>query len=127
MAPWAAGHFVTALAARPAAADPFAYGWRRQCRLFTSTDPEEAKAILESARCRYLVTTDLSPVLPHYAVAAGRTPGPLESMFSVRVHESEDVHPFPFLTRVLDSRTAARRTDGRIVPRFRVFRVGGDG
>ncbi|MDL2718662.1 MAG: hypothetical protein PT977_12995, partial [Acidobacteriota bacterium] len=36
MPPWSAGHFVTALAERPAAADPFVYGWRRQCRLFTA-------------------------------------------------------------------------------------------
>jgi asparagine N-glycosylation enzyme membrane subunit Stt3 len=125
MAPWAAGHFVTALVARPAAADPLVYGWRRQCRLFTSRDPEEALAILRRARCKYLVTTDLRPVLAHYAAAAGNAPTPLDTMFSVRVHESGDVHPFPFLTRVLDSRSAARRADGSFLPRFRVFRVDG--
>jgi hypothetical protein len=46
-------------------------------------------------------------------------------MFSVRVHESALEKPLPFLTKVLDSRTAARTPDGRIVPRFRVFRVDG--
>jgi asparagine N-glycosylation enzyme membrane subunit Stt3 len=125
MAPWAMGHFVTALAERPAAADPFLYGLRRQARLFTATEDAEAREILTGARCRYLVTTDLRPVLPTYAAASGRPPGDLGAMFAVRVHESADPKPVPFLTRVLDSRTAARMPDGRIVPRFRVFRVDG--
>lgn len=125
MAPWAMGHFVTALAERPAAADPFLYGLRRQARLFTATDGAEAREILSGAGCRYLVTTDLRPVLPLYAAASGRPPGDPGAMFAVRVHESADPKPFPFLTRVLDSRTAARMPDGRIVPRFRVFRVDG--
>ncbi len=123
MAPWAMGHFVTALTGRPAAADPFAYGWRRQARLFSATDDLEALGILRAARCRYLVTTDLRPVIAAYAVAAGRAPAPPEARFGVRVHESVAEHPVPFLTRVLDSRTAARGPDGRLVPRFRVFRV----
>jgi asparagine N-glycosylation enzyme membrane subunit Stt3 len=125
MAPWAAGHFVTALAERPAAADPFAYGWRRQCRLFTTTDEAEAWRTLKKTRCRYLVTTDLRPLLPFYAAAAGRPPAPVETMFLVRVHESGEIRPMPFLTRVLDSRTGARMPDGRILPRFRVFRIDG--
>ena len=125
MAPWAMGHFVTAIAERPAAADPFLYGFRRQARLFTATDDTEALAILVAARCRYLVTTDLRPVLPSYAAAAGRPPVSLDAAFAVRVHESDRARPVPFLSRVLDSRTAARMPDGRIVPRFRVFRVDG--
>lgn len=125
MAPWATGHFVTLLAGRPAAADPFLYGWRRQARLFTATDDGEAREILLAARCRYLVTTDLRAVLPRYASAVGRTPAPPESMFAVRVHESAAVRPVPFLVRVLESRTAARAPDGRLVPRFKVFRVDG--
>ncbi len=125
MAPWAMGHFVTALAERPAAADPFFYGWRRQARLFTATDDTEARDILLVARCRYLVTTDLRPVLARYAEAAGRVPAPPESTFAVRVHESAAERPVPFLVRVLESRTASRAPDGRLVPRFRVFRVDG--
>jgi asparagine N-glycosylation enzyme membrane subunit Stt3 len=125
MAPWVAGHFVTALAERPAAADPFAYGWRRQARLFTATDETEAWGMLKKARCRYLVTTDLRALLPFYAAAAGRPPAGIDAMFSVRVHESSAEMPMPFLTRVLDSRTGARAPDGRILPRFRVFRVDG--
>ena len=39
-------HFVTALTGHPAAADPFAYGWRRQARLFTATDDAEVERIL---------------------------------------------------------------------------------
>ena len=123
MAPWALGHFVTALAERPAAADPFAYGWRRQARLFSATDDAEALALLRRAACRYLVTTDLRPVLPRYAAAAGRAAASPESLFAVRVHESDALRPVPFLTRVLDSRTGSRAPDGRILPRFRVFRV----
>ncbi len=125
MAPWAMGHLVTALVERPAAADPFAYGWRRQARLFTATDDAEAREILVAARCRYLITTDLRPLLRRYGDAAGRPPTPPEATFAVRVHESEALRPVPFLLRVLDSRTAARIPDGRIVPRFRVFRVDG--
>ncbi|HUM02936.1 MAG TPA: STT3 domain-containing protein [Thermoanaerobaculia bacterium] len=125
MAPWSMGHFVTALAERPAAADPFLYGFRRQARLFSSVDDAEALAILRASRVRYLITTDLRPVLARYAEAAGRPPAPPDATFAVRVHESADERPVPFLFRVLDSRTAARSPDGRIVPRFRVFRVDG--
>jgi hypothetical protein len=123
MPPWSAGHFVTALVERPSAADPFVYGWRRQCRLFTATDDAEASAILAGARCRYLVTADLTPLLPAYAAAAGRPPGPTAAMFARRVHESDAERPVPFLVRVLDSRTGSRRPDGRFLPQFRVFRV----
>jgi hypothetical protein len=123
MPPWSAGHFVTALVERPSAADPFVYGWRRQCRLFTSTDDAEAAAILSGAKCRYLVTADLTPLLSAYAAAAGRAPGPTAAMFARRVHESDAERPVPFLVRVLDSRTGSRRPDGRFLPRFRVFRV----
>lgn len=126
MAPWSMGHFVTALAERPAAADPFFYGWWRQARLFTATNDAEARDILLGARCRYLVTTDLRAVLCRYAEAAGRKPGPPEATFAVRVHESAAERPVPFLVRVLDSRTASRAPDGRVIPRFRVFRVDGD-
>jgi asparagine N-glycosylation enzyme membrane subunit Stt3 len=121
--PWSAGHFVTALAERPSAADPFAYGWRRQCRLFTATDDSEALAILSTAKCRYLVTADLTPLLPAYASAAGRPPTPAERMFVKRVHGSDARRPVPFLERVLDSRTGTLRPDGSFQPRFRVFRV----
>ena len=123
MPPWSAGHFVTALAERPSAADPFVYGWRRQCRLFTTTDDAEAFAILRDAKCRYLVTTDLATLLPAYAAAAGRAPGPTAEMFARRVHESNVERPVPFLLRVLDSRTGTRRADGSFQPRFRVFRI----
>ncbi len=123
MPPWSAGHFVTALAERPAAADPFGYGWRRQCRLFTATDDAEALAILKASRCRYLVTTELTPLLPAYAAAAGRAPASTRAMFARRVHESDAARPLPFLERVLDSRTGTRRLDGSFQPRFRVFRV----
>lgn len=125
MAPWSAGHFVTAVAGRPAAADPLVYGWRRQCRLFSTPDEREALSILKEARCRYLLTTDLSRVLPAYAAAAGRPGEALGAMFGTRIHNSSALHPAPFLTRVLDSRTATRAADGTLVPRFRILRVEG--
>ncbi|MDL2717861.1 MAG: hypothetical protein PT977_08915, partial [Acidobacteriota bacterium] len=105
------------------AADPFVYGWRRQCRLFTATDDAEALTILKAAKCRYLVTTELTPLLDAYAAAAGRAPAPTSAMFARRVHESDAARPLPFLERVLDSRTGTRRADGTFQPRFRVFRV----
>lgn len=121
--PWSAGHFVTALSGYPAAADPFGYGFRRQARLYTATDDAEAERILREARCGWLFTTDLRAVLPAYAVAADRPPTPLAATFAFRVHESASPRPLPFLELALDSRTASRAPDGRLVPRFRVFRV----
>ncbi|HPA52466.1 MAG TPA: STT3 domain-containing protein [Thermoanaerobaculia bacterium] len=121
--PWSAGHFVTALSGYPAAADPFGYGFRRQARLYTTPDDAEAARILREARCAWLFTTDLRAVLPAYAAAAGRPPTPLAATFAVRVHESASPRPLPFLELAIDSRTAYRAPDGRVVPRFRVFRV----
>ena len=121
--PWSAGHFVTALSGYPAAADPFGYGFRRQARLYTTPDDAEAERILRESRCAWLFTTDLRAVLPAYAAAAGRPPAPLAATFAVRVHESVSPRPLPFLELALDSRTAYRAPDGRVVPRFRVFRV----
>jgi hypothetical protein len=122
-APWSAGHFVTALTGYPAAADPFGYGWRRQARLFTATDDGEAERILAKSRCRWLFTTDLRAVLPAYAAAAGRPGTPPGETFSVRVHEAATPNPVPFLELALDSRTAYRAPGGRVVPRFRIWRV----
>ncbi len=122
--PWSAGHFVTAIAWRPAAADPHAYGWRRQCRLYTATDDAEALSILRSTRSRYLLTANLRPLLPRYAAAAGRSPAPrAEAMFGVRVHESVLPNPVPFLELVLESRTGWRTPGGRILPSYRVWKV----
>jgi hypothetical protein len=122
-APWSAGHFVTALTGYPAAADPFGYGWRRQARLFTTTDDAEAGRILSESRCTWLFTTDLRPVLPAYAAAAGRPGTPPGATFSVRIHESTSPRPVPFLDLAIDSRSAYRTNDGRLVPRFRIWRV----
>jgi len=121
--PWSAGHFVTALSGYPAAADPFGYGFRRQARFYTTPDDAEAERILREARCEWLFTTDLRAVLPAYAAAAGRPATPPAAMLAVRVHESASPRPLPFLELALDSRTAYRTPDGRLVPRFRVFRV----
>lgn len=122
--PWSAGHFVTALAWRPAAADPHAYGWRRQCRLYTAVDDAEALAILSQSRSRYLLTANLRPLLPRYAAAAGRDPAlSPDAMLAVRVHESASRRPLPFLELALESRTASRVPDGRIVAAYRVWKV----
>ncbi len=125
MCPWAAGHYVSALSGRPAAADPFGYGFRRQCRLYTTPDAEEARAILVGARCRYLVTAELpEPVLLGYAEAAGRAGTPPARMLLRSVHVSAAERPVPFLTLVLASRSASL-ADGLLVPRFKVYRVAG--
>lgn len=123
MNPWAAGHFVTALTFRPSAADPNVYGFRRQCRLFTTPSDDEAWRILTDARCRYLLTANLRAVLPLYAGAAGRPGIPIESTFAVRVHEGQGPRPVPFLEEVLSSRTGGRLPDGRFAPAYRIFRV----
>lgn len=126
--PWSMGHFVTALAQRPAAADPNTYGWRRQCRLYSSPTDEEARQILMSTKVRYLVTMNLRPILPEYARAAGRDESLRpEEMFAIRIHESESRTPVPFLELALDSRTAYRLRNGRLVPAYRIWRVTGPG
>lgn len=123
MAPWSAGHFVSALVGRPAAADPNTYGWRRSCRFFATPDDAEAEAILRQARCGWVLTTDLRPVLPLYAAASDRAGVPMSATFGVRLHEATSPRPVPFLEHVLDSRTAMPGSGGRLVPRFRVWRV----
>jgi hypothetical protein len=122
-APWALGHYVTALTGRPAAADPFGYGWRRQARFFTTPDPREAERILREARCSWLVTTDLRGNFRAYAAAAGRPDAPPAEAFAVRIHEGTARRPWPFLELALDTRTATLASDGRLIPRLRVFRV----
>ncbi len=122
--PWAAGHFVTALTGRPAAADPNTYGFIRQCRFFTATDDAEPLAILEKSKCRYLLTANLRGVLATYAWAAGQPAGiPVEGMFAVRVHESASSRPVPYLQLLLESRTGYRVPGGRTVPNFRIWKV----
>ena len=123
-APWATGHFVTALTGRPSAADPNGYGWRRQCRLYTATGDAEPLAILREARCGTLMTANLRGVLAGYAAAAGRPAAtPIEAMFSVRIHESASRRPVPFLELAMESRTGYRAPGGRVVPNFRIWRV----
>jgi asparagine N-glycosylation enzyme membrane subunit Stt3 len=125
MCPWSAGHYVSALSGRPAAADPFGYGFRRQCRLYTTADAEEARAILVGARCRYLVTADLpDAVLLGYAEAAGRAGTLPSAMLLDAVHLSHAERPVPFLTLVVESRSASLAGQ-RLVPRFKVYRVAG--
>ncbi|HEV8578473.1 MAG TPA: STT3 domain-containing protein [Thermoanaerobaculia bacterium] len=125
MAPWSLGHTVTLFTRRPAAADNFGYGFRRQARLLSAPPREDQAAyrLLKTSRCRYLVTTDLRPVLPAYAAAAGRRGLPVEAMLAVRVHESDSVQPLPFLRLVLVSETAWPTAAGRLVPRWKIFRV----
>ena len=123
MNPWSAGHFVTAITFRPAAADPNVYGFRRQCLLFTTPSDVEAEAILRASKCRYLLTSNLRAVLPAYGRAAGRPGIALESTFAVRVHESSSERPVPFLLRVIDSRSGRQLADGRWIPGFRIYRV----
>ncbi|HET9227327.1 MAG TPA: STT3 domain-containing protein [Thermoanaerobaculia bacterium] len=127
MAPWAIGHTVTLLTRRPAAADNFGYGFHRQARLLTTPAEEDAEAfrLLRETRCRYLITTDLRPVLPAYAAAVGRTGLPAEATLAVRVHESDSPQPLPFLRLVLVSESVWPTPDGRLIPRWKIFRVEG--
>ena len=122
-APWALGHYVTALTGRPAASDPFLYGWRRQARLYTTPDAAEVEAILRASRCRWLVTTDLRHVFAAYAGGAGRPGARPEDAVAVRAHEGGSRRPAPFLELALDTRSAILGPGGRLVPRLRIFRV----
>lgn len=125
MAPWSIGHTAVLLTRRPAVADNFGYGFHRQARLFTTPPAEDAAAfrLLQETRCKYLITTDLRPVLPAYAQAAGRSGVPPEAMLAVRVHESDSPRPLSFLRLVLTSESAWPTPDGRLVARWKVFRI----
>ena len=122
--PWAAGHFVTALTGRPAAADPNTYGFIRQCLFFTATDDAEPLSILRETKCRYLLTANLRGVLGTYAWAAGRPAGtPVDEMFATRIHESASKRPVPYLELMMETRTGYRAPGGRIGPSFRIWKV----
>ena len=112
------GHFVTALAERPSAADPFVYGWRRQCRLFTATDDAEALAILPRRQLplpRHDGPSRRSCPPTRPPPAARRRPTARCSR-SARARVGRDRARSRSSTRVLDSRTARPAAGRRIVP-----------
>jgi hypothetical protein len=125
LAPWSLGHLVPLLTGRPSVADNFGYGFHRQAWVLAApptADAEVAEA-LRRWHCRYLVTTDLRPLLLRYARAAGWPPAPVEQSLAVRIHESFAERPVPFLETVLVSETATVTHAGTLAPRLRVFRV----
>ncbi len=125
MAPWSIGHLVTLFARRPTVADNFGYGFAEQARFFTTPagEDEEARRQLAALRCRYVLTTDLRPVLPAYAAAAGRAGMALEETLAARLQRSRAERPLPFLRLVLVSQSASVDERGEMVPRFKIYRV----
>ncbi len=126
LAPWSLGHLVTLLVGRPAIADNFGYGFDRQSWVYTAPPGSDREVLrrLDDWNCRYLITTDLDPVLAAYAVAAGHGSVPPDRMLVNRVHRSNATMPLSFLELVLVSRTGTRLQDGSFLPRLKVFRIG---
>lgn len=123
--PWSLGHLVTFSTGRPSVADNLGYGFLEQAAVFTAPPGAdgEVEELLRRLRVRYLITTDLRPVLRRYAAAVGREEVPKEEMLAVRIHESFGPRVVPFLEPVLVSRTGLPNEQGTLVPRLRVFRV----
>jgi asparagine N-glycosylation enzyme membrane subunit Stt3 len=124
MAPWSIGHLVTIFAKRPAVADNFGYGFVEQARFFTTPSREDASAYEQLARlrCRYVVATDLSAVLPEYAAAAARPGVALEDTLAMRLERSRAARPVPFLRLVLVSESALPDERGDPLPLVKVYR-----
>lgn len=125
MAPWSIGHLVSLYARRPAAADNFGYGFFEQARFFTAPPEKDAEALAQllRLRCRYVVSTDLRPVLAAYAAAAGRPGMALDSTLAMRLLRAETERPLPFLRRVVVSESVWLDETGRPRPRFEIYRV----
>jgi asparagine N-glycosylation enzyme membrane subunit Stt3 len=124
MAPWSIGHLVTLLARRPTVADNFGYGFAEQARFFTTPSAEDAAAAdqLERLRCRYVVVTDLRPVLGAYAAAASRPGVGIEDTLAMRLERSRAERPLPFLRLVLVSESALPDERGDPLPLVKVYR-----
>ncbi len=125
MAPWSIGHLVTLYARRPVVADNFGYGFAEQAKFFTTPPGEDGAALaqLHDLRCRYVLVTDLAPVLPAYAAAAGRGGGAIDEMLGARLARASEERPVPFLRRVLTSESLAADAHGEVHPRFQIYRV----
>lgn len=125
LAPWSLGHLVTLQTGRPAVADPFGYGFLRQSEVLTAPPSRDAEVHrrLRQWNCRYLITTDLRPVLSLYARAVGRHDLPVDAMLAVRAHSSPQPRPVPYLQLVITSRTGWWDRSGTWVPRLKVFRI----
>jgi asparagine N-glycosylation enzyme membrane subunit Stt3 len=124
MAPWSIGHLVTIFARRPAVADNFGYGFAEQARFFTTPRSEDAAAYEQLARlrCRYVVVTDLRPVLAAYAAAAARPGVALEDTLAMRLERSRAARPVSFLRLVLVSESAVPDERGEPLPLVKVYR-----
>jgi hypothetical protein len=124
MAPWSIGHLVTIFARRPAVADNFGYGFAEQARFFTTPSSEDAAAYEQLARlrCRYVVVTDLRPVLAASAAAAARPGAALDDTLAVRLERSRAARPLPFLRLVLVSESAFPDARGEPQPLVKVYR-----
>ena len=124
MAPWSIGHLVTLFAQRPTVADNFGYGFAEQARFFTTPSGEDAAAAeqLERLRCRYVVVTDLRPVLGAYAAAAARPRVLSEDTLAMRLERSRAERPLPFLRLVLVSVSALPDERGDPLPLVKVYR-----
>jgi hypothetical protein len=123
--PWSLGHLAVLFTGRPSVSDNFGYGFHRQSWVFAAPPSADAEvaAALRAWRCRYLITTDLRPLLARYGKAAGWQPAPVETTLAVRIHESYATRPVPFLESVIVSDTALVTSAGTLAPRLRVFRV----
>jgi asparagine N-glycosylation enzyme membrane subunit Stt3 len=141
LAPWSLGHLILYEAELPVAANNFGYGFLDSIRFFLASTEEEALAIANAHRARWILAADLVPRMNDYALYLNRPPllkqGPnglvpesayFKTMQS-RLYDFDGkggdsfgflVEPVKSFRLVFASRTGTMR-GGRFVARWKVF------
>ncbi len=74
LAPWSLGHLILYRAEQPVVANNFGYGFLDSIRFFLAESEQEALAIADRHRVRWIVATDLAARMNDYAGYIGRPP-----------------------------------------------------
>ena len=146
LAPWSLGHFLLYDAELPVVANNFGYGFLDSIRFFLSATEDEALAIANRRRARWIVATDLVPRMNEYASYLGRPPlldatadgpSPTPAYFATMQSRLYDfagrgvelpgisIPPLRNIRLLFHSQSAVRRGD-RWVPRWSVFEISGE-
>jgi len=120
LAPWSLGHLILYNAEQPVVANNFGYGFLDSVRFFLEEDEQEALAIAERHRVRWVLVTDLVPRMNDYASYLARAPylapspaGPTPTPRYFRTMQS----------RLYDFDGAGARLPGLEVPPLAHFRL----
>ena len=72
MAFWSQGHLVTYFSERPVVANNFGFGFMDSLNFFFAKSEEEALAIAQRRRVRYVFSLDIFPVINQYSRVVGQ-------------------------------------------------------